>query len=87
MKQKELPNPFVMIQNWKNLWSPWFNLYSAGIDFGHQNLTLTSKINLRTVRVKIFLMAVDPDVYNDFKLKKTFGLHVFFTKNIQCFKG
>ena len=34
-----------------------FNPYSAGIDFSRQNLT---KVDPRTVRVKIFLMAVDP---------------------------
>ena len=34
------------------------NPYSAGIDFSHQNLT--SKVHPRTVRVDIFIMAVDP---------------------------
>ena len=60
------------------------NPYSAGIDFSHQNLT--SKVDPRTVRVKIFLMAVDPEhrylkkseranIYDDLKLKKPFSLH------------
>ena len=40
--------------------------YSAGIDFSRQNLTsvdvriLTTKVDLRTVRINIFLMVVDP---------------------------
>ena len=44
-----------------------FYSYSAGIYFSRQNLTstdrrqiLTSKIDPRTVRVKLFKMAVDP---------------------------
>ena len=46
------------------------NPYSAGIDFRRQNLTslsqiLTSKVDLRTVRVKIFIM-------NRKELAKTF---------------
>ena len=36
------------------------NSYSAEIDFSRQNLILTTKVDLRTIRVKIFLMAVDP---------------------------
>ena len=35
------------------------NPYSAGIDFSRQNLT-PSKMNPRSVRIKIFQMAVDP---------------------------
>ena len=35
-----------------------FNSYSAGIDLSRQ--ILTTKVDPRTVRVKIFLMAVDP---------------------------
>ena len=35
-----------------------FNPHSAGIDFSRQNLT--SKVDPRTVREKIYLMAVDP---------------------------
>ena len=34
------------------------NPYSAGIDFSRQNLT--SIVDPRTVRINIFLMAVDP---------------------------
>ena len=34
------------------------NPYSAGIDFSRQ--ILTTKVDPRTVRVKIFIMAVDP---------------------------
>ena len=34
------------------------NPYSAGIDFSRQNLT--TKVDPRTVRIKIFIMAVDP---------------------------
>ena len=59
------------------------NPYSAGIDFRRQ--ILTSKIDPHTVKVKIFIMAVDPyhigiqmkqkeltkNIYNDIKLKKT----------------
>ena len=49
-----------------------FNPYSAGIDFSRQNLTsvdesdvcrrqiVTTKVDPRTVRVNIFIMAVDP---------------------------
>ena len=58
-----------------------------------------TKVDPRTVRVKIFPMAVDPwhrysneseraneDIYDDFKLKKnTFGYDVFY-KIIQRFK-
>ena len=64
--------------------------YSAGIDFSRQNMTSTDvrfwrlfKVDPRTVRVKIFLMVIDPyhrysnesersseDIYDDFKLKK-----------------
>ena len=57
------------------------------LKLSRQNLTsvdvLTTKVDLRTVRVKILLMAVDPlhrysneteraneDIYDDFKLKK-----------------
>ena len=36
----------------------WFNPYSAGIDFSRQ--ILTSKVDPRTVRVKVPLLAVDP---------------------------
>ena len=36
------------------------NPYSAGIDFSRQNLTSTSKVDPRTVRLIIFLMVVDP---------------------------
>ena len=47
------------------------NPYSAGIDFRRQNLTsgstlddrrqiLTSEVDHRTERIKIFIMAVDP---------------------------
>ena len=41
---------------------PIINPYSAGIDFGHilRRHILTSKVDLRTVGVKLFLMAVDP---------------------------
>ena len=35
------------------------NPYSAGIDFSRRQI-LTTKVNPRTVRIKIFLMAVDP---------------------------
>ena len=55
---------------------------------------LTTKVDPRTVRVKIFLMAVDPyhrysneseranwDVYDGFKMKKPFGLHGCYKKN------
>ena len=34
------------------------NPYSAGIDFSRQ--ILTSKVDPRTVRVQIFILAVDP---------------------------
>ena len=69
---------------WKGRVSKWqvrpLNPYSAGIDFGRQNMTsvriwssenwsseydvcrrqiLTTKVDPRTVRVKLFLMAVD----------------------------
>ena len=37
---------------------PRFNPYSAGIDFRRQ--IVTSKVDPRTVRIKIFLIAVDP---------------------------
>ena len=46
-------------------WTMVFNPYSAGIDFSHQNLTSADvrswrlKVYPRTVRMKIFLMAVD----------------------------
>ena len=36
----------------------YFNSYSAGIDFSRQNLTST--VDTRAVRVKIFIMGVDP---------------------------
>ena len=65
--------------------------YTAVIDFRRQ--ILTSKVDPRTVRVKLFIMAVDPelrysneveranqDIY-DFKLKKPFGLHGFYRNN------
>ena len=35
-----------------------FNFYSTGIDFSRQNLT--TGVDTRTVREKIFLMAVEP---------------------------
>ena len=35
-----------------------FNPYSAGIDFRRRSLT--AKVDSRTVRMKIFIMAVDP---------------------------
>ena len=44
----------------------WFNPHSAGIDFSRQNLTSADVrfwrlyVNPRTVRVNIFIMAVDP---------------------------
>ena len=73
------------------------NPYSAGIDFSRQ--ILTPKVDPRTVRVEIFLIAVEPyhrysneqasaneDIYDDFKLKKPFGCDVFY-KLFQCFKG
>ena len=56
---------------------------------------MTSKVDLRTVGVKIFLMAVDPyhrypnesgraneDIYDGFKKKKTFGLHGLYKNNL-----
>ena len=53
---------------------------------------MTTKVGSRAVRVKIFLMAVDPsggpnkDIYDDFKLKKnTFGCVVY--KFIQRFNA
>ena len=42
------------------LWLINLNPYRAGIDFSYQNLILTTKVDPRTVRAKIFLMAVDP---------------------------
>ena len=78
------------------------NPYSAGIDFSRQNLTsvdvscrrqiLTTKVDPRAARAKIFIMAVDPyhrysnesgsaneDIYDDFKLKKPHLVAMFFT--------
>ena len=59
-----------------------------------------TKVNPRTVGVKIFLLAVDPwhsylneseraneDIYDDFKLKKPHLVAMFFYKLIQRFKG
>ena len=45
--------PFVIKYDYQT-----FNPYSVGIDFSRQNLT--SVVNPCTVRVNIFLMAVDP---------------------------
>ena len=43
-----------------------FNSFSAGTDISRQNLT--SKVGPRTVRIKIFVMAVDPQ----YELIRTF---------------
>ena len=72
-----------------------FNPYSAGISFRRQNPT--SKVDPRTVRVKMFIMAVYQLHYTRmirkeptktfimiFKLEKPFGLH---KKIFQRFKN
>ena len=55
---------YIWAQYWGNIAaiSESVNPYSAGIDFSHQNLRqiLTTKVDPRTVRVEIFLMAIDP---------------------------
>ena len=74
-----------------------FNPFGAGIEFSRQNLTI--KVDSLTVRVQIFLMAVDPyhrysneterddkDNYDDFKSKKPFCLHRLY-KICQRFEG
>ena len=48
--------PLMLKRNFDTVYY-FFNLFSAGIDFRRQ--ILTSKIDLRTVRVKGFIMAVD----------------------------
>ena len=78
----------------KTLTKYWFNPYSAGIVFIRQNIT--SVDGQRTVRIKIFILAIDPSnwysneavgasqvIYNGLKLKKTFGLHCLY-KNISA---
>ena len=75
--------------------------YSAGIDFRRQcrRHILTSKVDPRTVRVKLFLLVADTkdrysdeserpykDDYDDVKLKKPFSLHGLY-KHISADSG
>ena len=74
----------------------YFNSYSAGIDFSHQNLTSTEshKVYPRPVRVKLFIMGIE---MNREELNKTFMMisnlkkqtliSKFYTKVLHRFKG
>ena len=76
-------------------------LYSAGIDSDvSRRQILTSNVSPHTVRVQIFLMAVDPhhrysneserpnqDIYEDFKLNKTLWSPWCIYKNTQRCEG
>ena len=69
MMWKQLNETFMMISNW-SLWfvlnyfsalrvNPWDRLQTSESDVRRRQI-LTPKVDPRTVRVKIFLMAVDP---------------------------